>query len=901
MNKRDDSADETGVLMRRMSGRNGLAAAVFLVETIFWCLGAEAQAVVHFDLPAQPLARSLNAIGTATNTDVGFNAAQVAGFLAPALRDNLTVDGALTRVLVGTGLRPQHLDDRTIVIAAFAATGSDAAERNRLVLAKAAADNQATPPGAGVGDTPDDSSSLNSRKGALDEIVVTGTLIPGAEPASRVSTYTRAEIANQGFASVEDFIQSLPQNFNGGASENTAFSGSGNSSNIVNATGINLRGLGNDATLVLINGHRIAPANWQGNFVDISMIPLSAIERVDVMADGASAIYGSDAVGGVVNFILRQDLDGTETRLRYGSVTQGDRNDIQASQVIGQSWGSGSALLVYDFDRATALSASERSYTAQTTTEPFTLLPQQERNSVLLTARQSMGQSLELFGDGLYSHRTVDSDVTGDFTFPTSQNQRSKVDSYYVNAGGRASLSDAIKFELTANYSATRTRYDIYDLTSENALFTDDRVDANLFAIDAKLDGTLATLSTGPVLFAIGGEYRRDAFSIFDTVDPTSQFSDSRDVAAAFAELHIPLIGSLNSRNQNQPNVLELELADRYERYSDFGRTNNPKGGFIWRVLPELKLHGSYGTSFVAPVLSALNPVYGNDAAFPGTRAGPDIPNFIYIFGGNPNLQPQKSKEWEFGADFTPQDDPRVRAYANYFHISYTNRITNALSIVNSLGAAFQLGPPLVQLNPSASTLQALESVSTFVNHGVANLATIGAILDDRQQNLSSVETSGFDFGASYKFGTGRWRSEVGIDGTYIFQFDNRVIATSPVLSLLNQAGNPIDLKFRAHGSLQRGPLSAALFINFVNSYENLINDQSVPVASWTTVDLMTSYEFGRAFGYLVGTTVQVGVTNLLDRAPPYVANPDSNGINYDGANANALGRFVYLQLVKRW
>ena len=139
------------------------------------------------------------------------------------------------------------------------------------------------------------------------------------------------------------------------------------------------------------------------------------------------------------------------------------------------------------------------------------------------------------------------------------------------------------------------------------------------------------------------------------------------------------------------------------------------------------------------------------------------------------------------------------------------------------------------------------------------------------------------------------------MDGTYVLKFDNQVIPTSPVVNFLNQAGNPIDIKLRAHTSFQRGPISAALFINYVNSYANLINNQSTPVASWTTLDLTSSYEFGRASGPLNGTTVQLGIANLMDRAPPYVANPESNGVNYDGANANALGRFVYLQLTKRW
>src|SRR6266851_4886707 len=104
----------------------------FLVAAALWCSGAHAQILVHFDLPAQSLARTLKAIGTATNTDVGFSASQVAGFMAPSLRADLTVDGALMRVLAGTGLRPQHLDDHTIVIASTGSSTSDSAEMQFL-------------------------------------------------------------------------------------------------------------------------------------------------------------------------------------------------------------------------------------------------------------------------------------------------------------------------------------------------------------------------------------------------------------------------------------------------------------------------------------------------------------------------------------------------------------------------------------------------------------------------------------------------------------------------------------------------------------------------------------------------------------------------------------------------
>ena len=112
-------------------------------------------------------------------------------------------------------------------------------------------------------------------------------------------------------------MRHLPQNLSAGVGQqNFGVPGSGQDITQYGA-GINLRGLGQRATLVLINGRRVAPSDT-GSFVDVSMIPITAIERVEVVTDGASAIYGSDAVGGVVNFILRDDFRGIEP-VRAGS------------------------------------------------------------------------------------------------------------------------------------------------------------------------------------------------------------------------------------------------------------------------------------------------------------------------------------------------------------------------------------------------------------------------------------------------------------------------------------------------------------------------------------------------------------------------------------------------------
>jgi outer membrane receptor protein involved in Fe transport len=208
--------------------------------------------LVHFDLPAQPLAQSLKEIGTATNTDVGFSATQVAGLLAPQLKANLTVDGALTRVLVGTGLRPTHLDDHTIVIAA--------------------AEASSVPRDA----TNSESTASPSPRDDLEEVIVTGTHIRGIDNKTNpVIVIDRDQIDRSGYSSTQDLFRSLPQNFTSGdASADGIYSGNANAGrNTESASGVNLRGLGVSSTLVLLDGHRLAPSAI-GSIVDVSLIPL---------------------------------------------------------------------------------------------------------------------------------------------------------------------------------------------------------------------------------------------------------------------------------------------------------------------------------------------------------------------------------------------------------------------------------------------------------------------------------------------------------------------------------------------------------------------------------------------------------------------------------------------------
>ena len=139
--------------------------------------------------------------------------------------------------------------------------------------------------------------------------------------------------------------------------------------------------------------------------------------------------------------------------------------------------------------------------------------------------------------------------------------------------------------------------------------------------------------------------------------------------------------------------------------------------------------------------------------------------------------------------------------------------------------------------------------------------------------NLSSVKTRGLDFGLGYKrtiLGTG---IDTGIDGSYIFKFDNQFSSSAPVVSILNTSYNPINLRLRARALATRGPLSGGVYINFTNDYSNNNVIPYAHVSSWTTADAVASYAFGSSGGPFNGITVALSVINLTNRAPPFVSN----------------------------
>lgn len=202
-----------------------------------------------------------------------------------------------------------------------------------------------------------------SRTTDLDAIVVTGTNIRGVQPVGNTVQVIRAEeIEASGKATIGDFLRDLPANFAGGVGMSDNIQGSDSSvagANLTGGQGVNLRGLGALSTLVLVNGRRVAAAGQLGDFVDISTIPANAVSHIEILLDGASAVYGSDAVGGVVNIILKRSDDGAHTTVRLGSLTEGGGNQLQVGQTWGTQWDRGGLIVGYEYGRQDNLPAND--------------------------------------------------------------------------------------------------------------------------------------------------------------------------------------------------------------------------------------------------------------------------------------------------------------------------------------------------------------------------------------------------------------------------------------------------------------------------------------------------------------------------------------------------------------
>jgi iron complex outermembrane receptor protein len=818
------------------------------------------QAMRTYDIPAQDLGMALREFGRQSGRDILFTPDATAGKRSPGVHGQLTERDALETLLNGSGLR-------------FELTASSG-----YAVQSAASPTQL---GAEQAAPSDD-----------EQIVVTGTRIRGRLPVGTpLTVYNRDDIDRTGATTLEQFARVMPDNYSSAQATNIAPSaGNGydqTGSNAFGGAAFNIHGLGPGATLTLVDGHRLSPAGTGGAFTDISLIPLSAVDRVEVLGDGASAIYGADAVAGVVNVILKHDFDGQETSLRVASDSDGGGNEFVGSQSLGHSWRSGNAMLVYEHGELNALTTADRSFIPSQLTD-FDITPNEDRNSAFGVVRQQLSEDATISGEALYSNRrsVISSSLGGG------------LNENIVAENRQWSASLDFQYHLNADWTS-ETNLQHSELTQNANILP--------FAIEIDTNSALTEANTtleGPIPGWRGARTVFGAAYKTETITPSIGVDLSRNVTSLFGEAYLPLFDAANSRPGFQR--LILSLAARYDSYSDFGAATSPRVGLLWEPTLDLSLRASYGKSFRPPLLSQLT----NQPNFitidlPNAADSDGVTDTLINFAsGNPDLRPERANSYTFTVEFHPQAVPHLTATASYFHTTFSGRIGNPpipgglFELFNNLSTIGSF----VDVSPDPAAVQAIFDSGTVFDDAAHGAGGVEATYDDRLTNLAQSREAGLDAGVSYTFDTSVGNVSLSAGATYLIQNDFVAVAGTNAISLRNIIGEPLRLKARVGASWSDGPLSASLFANYSDTYRNILFVPPEKIDARTTWDLHLSYAPQHG-GVTHGFEVRMDIQNIFDEAPPRVGAPIGAGfdVGYDAANADPNGRRISLQLVDRW
>lgn len=478
-----------------------------------------------------------------------------------------------------------------------------------------------------------------------------------------------------------------------------------------------------------------------------------------------------------------------------------------------------------------------------------------------------------------------------------------------------------------------------------------------------KFDGPLFDVPAGAVKMAVGAQYtelnnkvqngaqrsptfigQTPAFGspdifVWDAGSDTTRYQN-----AGFVELFVPAVAPA----QEVPVVrsLNFSAAVRYDDYSDFGSTTNPKLGFTWELVHGFSLRGSWGTSFRAPNIPETdNGVFSVTAPLPGfivtNNSGdptllPAGSNVLLRIGGNPQLQPEEGETWSFGFDWSPEFLSGLRVAGTYYRVEYDSRIVSPPAL------QFLANPrnrqtydafitPIPQVagcnrddrstwhpavrdayeNPPINHLQRgfLYGIENWSNPNI-DICNIRLILDGRNINAAGTLQDGVDLQLGYSFGALGSFWNLGLVGSKILTNEQTFIAGAPTEDILDRINFPVDLRARASLTWGWAGWNASLFGNYVDGYRNDIppNVGGVPqaqsdVPSWITWDISLGYSMPEGASTLLdGVRAIVNVQNVFDRDPPTVLIASAGGaVAMDARNHNPFGRIFQFSLTKRF
>jgi iron complex outermembrane receptor protein len=873
-------------------------------------LAADLSSMVALHIAAQPLASALLEFSAQTQIQIVTAGADVRNLEAAELNGKMTVRQALEKLLNGSGLTFRMMGDSTIGLIHASEVEKPTGEargdekpidptlRSRDLSARANQEG-AVAPDSSVDRPADTAAQRNPVE--LEQVLVTGSRIANAPPASPVISITQEQMAEAGQTNLGDVIRSIPQNFSGGQNPGVALGAGGSLSNQNTSGGsaLDLRGLGPDATLTLLNGHRMSYDGFSQG-IDLSTIPVAALDRIEIVADGASAIYGSDAVAGVANIILKRDYDGVSVTARAGRATDGGDFQQQYDVVGGTRWSTGGFIATLDYSDSTAIYARQRDYTSYMP-DPYTLLPSSSSKAALISGHQDIGSIGSFTLDALYNKRETDLSI---FYYST---QRSELDSTNYELSPTLNLNLPANWTLSLNglYGRDSGFNDSGEYSPAGALtsLSEFCYCDTVKAVEVNTTGPIFRLPGGEVRGAFGGGYRENTFNQYYLTADNTIYGQEHS-SYAFGELYLPLVAS----DQNVPFVDHLSLsgAGRYEDYNDFGGVATPKLGLIYAPTPDFDLKGSWGRSFKTPTL--LQEHEGAQAIlFSASQLGatgyPGTATALIDYGGNPNLQPERATTWTSTLSLHPRAVRNFQADLSYFSVNYSDRV---LQPVPSLLESFSnpVYHEFLNTNPTGPQLaQVVNSSATgvsVISGGPYNPANVVAIVNDLYANAALQKIHGIDLSAHYRLEWGRNAFTWNEQASWLSS-EQQNSALAPWFALAGTVYNPPHFRSRLGGSFERGPLILSSFYNYIGGVIDNSSTPNVTGASMQTVDLTALYHLNAPSALLNNLDLSLSVQNLSNTRPPYLNTTNSAIVNYDSTNYSAVGRLVSVAITRRW
>ena len=857
----------------------------------------------------------------------------------------------------------------------------------------------------------------------LQRVEVTGSAIKriDAETAVPITIIKLDDLRKEGVTTVEQVLSRI----------SASQSQTGTSQAVGSATGgaayADLRGLGSNKTLVLLNGRRVANNAIDGSSVDLNVIPFSALERVEVLRDGASSLYGTDAIGGVINFITRRDFRGGAITLGADSPQHegGKAYNANLAYGFGTLDKEGFNILgIVDFQRQRPISASQRDYSSTgylpdrgifrssgspdpanysqggpsanpagpgCTANPYIfhqsgsscrydfvkwvdLIPNTERASGLLKGSLKLSPdhtlNLEYFatqiisktkiapvpfaaltmdpgtpffpGNGItpaptnfvinpakpvnirwrdvpngprqeqdknFQQRLVASAeglVAGwDYNVGLAYNENKNT---HTTTGGYADgtiITSGVKTGVINPFGAqTPAGQALLDSALVRGVLYEGK--STVVSADARASRELGDwLGAGrQAALAVGTEFRREKTNfqanpavaellVASTgIDPATNQGGSRTVAAVYGELNVPITKEL-----------EVTGALRYDKYSDFGSTTNPKIGFRYQPVEQVLVRGSYSTGFRAPSLYELNnpQTYTNTAnsfndpvrcpngvPIPGA-AESDVCNtqFIVLNGGNKQLRPETAKNLTFGLVFEPVKDLTIGF--DFWWIKLKDQVSVLPDTLIFADTAKYAG--LFHRGADGS-LSIDGSQCPGVNCGY---------ITDTNDNLGDVRTNGFDLSASYRLRAGDLGTfNFGINGTYVTKYEYQQEQGGVFLQNAGTYSGTGPIFRWAHtlnATWTKGVWGLAVVNRFKTGYHdqndpNQVSDPSFygDVGSYSVWDVSGSWTPVKALSFTVG------VRNVFDKEPPFSNQARTFQSNFDPRFTDPTGRGYYVR-----